>query len=376
MSRSFEDVAASIEFSLRLCGVLRRHGIRLGSLQTIACTRAIALTQAVEQRHLRCIYRVTLVNRRDDLALLERLVAGLFEAYFVSQQAPARTRQRADDTLAPARSQRESLSAGAADHGELAARAGYSVHAVDHHKDFRAITEHEFPAVIAAFESIVREHAAVVRRRTRRARRGRVIDLRASMRACVKFGGDSVEWRYRNKVPTHTRLVVLVDVSGSMEIYSSLLLHFLHLLHRRHRFRIEVFVFSTELQSLSEQFRAASFPDLLDGMSRQFSGWAGGTRIGHAIACLNGRYRSAVTSKSVVVVMSDGWDTGESELLDREMAKLSRRARSTIWLNPLKGDPGYQPLAIGMATARPYCDEFISGHSIESLQAFAALLDV
>ena len=114
---------------------------------------------------------------------------------------------------------------------------------------------------------------------------------------------------------------------------------------------------------------------MLDAVSLHFSGWSGGTKIGAAIADLNETYASVISSKSVVVIMSDGWDTGDAELLDRAMAKLSNRAKSVVWINPLKGDANYEPLALGMATARPYCDEFVSGHSIESLSKFARLLD-
>lgn len=114
--------------------------------------------------------------------------------------------------------------------------------------------------------------------------------------------------------------------------------------------------------------------DMLEGISRHFSGWAGGTKIGRAIQELNENHGTAVTAKSAVVIMSDGWDTGETELLDREMARLSKRAKSVIWLNPLKGDPSYEPLALGIATARPYCDEFISAHSVDSFKAFADLV--
>ena len=151
-------------------------------------------------------------------------------------------------------------------------------------------------------------------------------------------------------------------------------MNFLYFLNQNRHLKIDVFVFSTHLQPLAEYFRLKNFQAMLEAVSLHFSGWSGGTKIGAAIEDLNGTHTSVVTPESVVVIMSDGWDTGDTALLDRAMAKLSNRAKAIVWINPLKGDASYEPLALGMATARPYCDEFVSGHSIESLRAFAQLV--
>ena len=377
MTKVFDNSEIAIEFSLRLFGALRQHGILLGTLQTIACTRSIDLLQTVDERDLLNIYRTTLVNRKEDLFHLERLYALLLEAYL----SPSPT---TDDELEilenqPTLTIKRQVSAGESAPGddaeELSEIEGYSVQEVDHHKDFRLIPKQEFPAILAALERIANKHAAIARRKSKRSKYGGAIDLRSSMRDIAKFDGEVLQWRFKRKVPTRTRLVIVVDVSGSMEIYSAFLLNFLHFLHRNHAFKIEIFVFSTELVPLTKYFRHRNFQATLDSMSLHFSGWSGGTKIGQAIETLNETYASVVTPKSVVIIMSDGWDTGDTALLDREMAKLSSRAKAITWINPLKGDPSYEPLAQGMATARPYCDEFISGHSIESLETFAGLID-
>ena len=196
------------------------------------------------------------------------------------------------------------------------------------------------------------------------------------MRDSAKFDGEIVNWHYKKKLLTHTRLVIVVDVSGSMEVYSKFLLNFLYFLNQNRHFNVEVFVFSTSLQPLTEYFRLKHFQAMLGAVSLHFSGWSGGTKIGAALSELIDSYGSLVTSKSVVVIMSDGWDTGDADVLDHAMAKISNRAKSVVWINPLKGDANYEPLALGMATARPYCDEFISGHSVESLREFARLFSV
>ena len=159
-----------------------------------------------------------------------------------------------------------------------------------------------------------------------------------------------------------------------MEIYSIFLLNFLHVLNSSRRMKMESFVFSTRLECLTKQFRSRDFSEMLENVTAHFTAWSGGTKIGAALEDLNHRYGGSITSKTTVIIMSDGWDTGDASLLDNEMATLHRRAKSVIWINPLKAAPGYEPLAVGMATARPYCDRFITGHSIDSLEAFAALL--
>ncbi|MCZ6773704.1 MAG: VWA domain-containing protein [Proteobacteria bacterium] len=377
MTRAFNSCEIAVEFSLRLSGLLRNSGIRLGTLQTISCTKAIAMLEAVDHGELLRICRVTLINRKEDLFHLERLFTELLDTYLspstdAGEDPSALQKSETFVVSQPlGMGELESLD----DAGEPTEIEGYSTHEVDRHKDFRLIPEIEFPAVLKELEFIARKHLAITRRKMKKARRGRLIDLRSSARTSARFDGEIVLWCYRRRIPTITPLVIVVDVSGSMEIYSVFLLNFLHLLSRNRWLKIEVFIFSTDLQSMTAHFRRKNFRAVLDSVSKHFSGWSGGTKIGEAIKELNTTYATAITPKTVVTIISDGWDTGDAELLDHEMAKVAGRAKSIVWINPLKGDPGYEPLAQGMAIARPYCNEFISGHSIDSLDRFASLLE-
>ncbi|MCZ6664989.1 MAG: VWA domain-containing protein [Gammaproteobacteria bacterium] len=377
MTRAFNSCEIAVEFSLRLSGLLRNSGIRLGTLQTISCTKAIAMLEAVDHGELLRICRVTLINRKEDLFHLERLFTELLDTYLspstdAGEDPSALQKSETFVVSQPlGMGELESLD----DAGEPTEIEGYSTHEVDRHKDFRLIPEIEFPAVLKELEFIARKHLAITRRKMKKARRGRLIDLRSSARTSARFDGEIVLWCYRRRIPTITPLVIVVDVSGSMEIYSVFLLNFLHLLSRNRWLKIEVFIFSTDLQSMTAHFRRKNFRAVLDSVSKHFSGWSGGTKIGEAIKELNTTYATAITPKTVVTIISDGWDTGDAELLDHEMAKVAGRAKSIVWINPLKGDPGYEPLAQGMAIARPYCNEFISGHSIDSFDRFASLLE-
>ncbi len=375
MAASFENLRIGADFTLRICALLRQGGVDVGTQQTLACIEAMLALEHFDEDELEAVYRTTLINRRQDLWQLHRIYRSLLQEYG-SQPFP-------DDDDAPERAghapiivrRRQYSDEGSSADGEESARTeSYSIREVDHHRDFRLLPREDVPAAMSALKRVARRQASIARRKTRRAKhRGRV-DLRTSARESVKYDGEIVDWRFKHKRPTHSRLVVVSDVSGSMELYSVFLLNFLHLLNAYRRFKIESFVFSTHLECLTKYFRLKSFPDMLRQISLHFSGWSGGTKIGAAIQTLNDAYEEMVTPKTCVIIMSDGWDTGDIALLDREMSRLRRRARSIVWINPLKGFPGYEPLALGMAAARPYCDHFITGHSIDSLEKFAGLL--
>lgn len=373
----FDCVETTIDFCLRLFGLLRKNGIKLGTLQTIACTRAVAALNTVRHDSLLVVCRLTLINRKEDLFHLQQLFSLLLEAYRspASENDDELDDPDEDRSLTVKRRVGTDESSSDDDDEELAEIEGYSVAEVDHHKDFRYMPKEEYPAILAVLEQIAKKYASVKRRKIEKSKRNGKIDLRSSVRESVKFDGEIINWRYKKKSLTHTRLVIVVDVSGSMEVYSIFLLNFLYFLNQNRHLKIDIFVFSTRLQPLTEYFRLKNFQAMLDAVSLHFSGWSGGTKIGAAIDELNESYASKITAKSVVVIMSDGWDTGDVEVLDHAMATLSNRAKSIVWINPLKGDANYEPLALGMAAARPYCNEFIAGHSVDTLRAFARLLN-
>lgn len=378
MAAAFENLRIVTGFSLRICALLRQSGVDVGTQQSIACMQAILLLKTVNEYELKGIYRTTLINRKQDLYQLDRAYELLLKDYLsprmafddiaeeeVREPVTIKRRQYADDE-----------DSALVDGEELGHTEGYSVREVDHYQDFQLMPKEDMPAVIAELKKIAKKYASIARRKAKRARRHGNIDLRNSVRDSVKFDGEIVNWRFKRKRPTHSRFVIISDVSGSMEIYSIFLLNFLYLLNANHRIKMESFIFSTRLERLTKYFRSRNFQEMLANVALHFSAWSGGTKIGAAIETLNETYGSVVTPKTRVIIMSDGWDTGDMPLLDREMAKLRARAKSIVWINPLKGAPAYEPLALGMATARPYCDQFISGHSINSLANFASLLSV
>ena len=370
-----DNLKITTDFSLRLCALLRQSGVSVGSQQTIACMQAVLLLELFNEEELKGVYRATLINRKQDMYHLDRAYDLLMKDYLTPRSEKAEgSEERNRKTVIAKTREYAGVMAPATNEEEQVRTEGYSAREVNHQKDFRLVSRRSMPDYVSELERIARRYATIARRKTKRAKRGGRVDLRASIRESVKFDGEVMKLRFKRKVPTHSRFVVVCDVSGSMEIYGVFLLNFLYHLHRLRKIRVESFVFSTYLQSLTKEFRSKNFPEMLRNVALHFTGWSGGTKIGAAIESLNETYATRVTPKTTVIIMSDGWDTGDVALLDREMSRLRRRAKCVIWINPLKGDLDYEPLAMGMAAARPYCDHFIAGHNIESFAEFARLV--
>jgi uncharacterized protein with von Willebrand factor type A (vWA) domain len=374
MSRPLESPALAIDLALRLAGALREQEVPVGVQQTEACVTAIDLLRECRPDHLLRLCRLTLVNRRRDHALLERLFRQLLILYQLSPEALAEAAGRAHAVELTVRQQLHLGLATAAEDSEDGETEGYSLREVDGERDLRLLPPRDFPRVLALFERIARAHASIARRRRERSRRRGLLDLRASLRESWRYDGEILRWHHRRRRRTRTRLTVVVDLSGSMEVYGVFLLNFLHALARSRWLRIEVFAFSTVLGDLRPAFRRRDFRLMQGEAARLFPGWSGGTRIGWSLQTLHDSHPEALGARTLLAIMSDGWDTGEIPLLERAMAALARRVRGVVWINPLKGDPAYEPLARGMMAALPHCDHFIAGHSIDSLGGFAGLL--
>jgi uncharacterized protein with von Willebrand factor type A (vWA) domain len=203
-------------------------------------------------------------------------------------------------------------------------------------------------------------------RRARRARRGAHLDVRATLRASHRTGGDPVRQLRRRRERRHRPLVVLCDISGSMEPYSRAFLAFLH--GAVGGANAEAFVFATRLTRLTRALRGHQADLAISRAAAAAPDWSGGTRIGQALARFNDEHgRRGMARGAVVVIVSDGWETGDPALLAREMERLSRLAHRIVWVNPRKAAPGFAPRAGGMAAALPFCDAFVSGHNLFAL---------
>jgi uncharacterized protein with von Willebrand factor type A (vWA) domain len=317
---------------------LRDEGLAVGPGRIVDFCRAAAALPAGD---LYWAGRLTLVSRPEEIPVYNRVFNGLVE-----EQPPAELVQVVEEEVALA-SPREVLRT----------------------KRFDKLTEEE---LVQLAELMKRLRLTAPSRRTRRREPARAgaPDLRRTLRRSFRTGGEPVERAWRTRRRRRRRLVLLLDVSGSMADYSRALVLFARAALQAES-GWEAFCFGTRLTCVT---RALSAPDAQDALRRaaeEVVDWNGGTRIGDAVRALT---RTNVVRGAVVVICSDGLDVGEPELLRTEMARLARLAHRVVWLNPLKADPAYEPLARGMRAALPHVDVFLSGHNLASLEAVGQVL--
>jgi len=241
--------------------------------------------------------------------------------------------------------------------------------------DFRDLTPQEADEVAAILAAMRWEPSSVRSRRWRPASGGPRPDMRRTLRAAASPVGDLVPLRFVDRTERQRPLIVIADISGSMERYTRMLLQFLHGAH--HRFgRVETFVFATQLTRITRELGRRNPSDALAMAAASVPDWSGGTRIGNAIETYNQWWSRRVSNGSPIgLIISDGWDTGDPELLHREMDRLTRSVSSLIWLNPLAGRQGYEPTARGMAAALPHVDALLAASTIRDLTEVVVLLE-
>ncbi len=241
-------------------------------------------------------------------------------------------------------------------------------------KDFAGYTEDDIARARRLIRRMAPKLATARSRRTRPARHGGVIDLRRSLRRSVRHGGEIAELLHQRRKKRRTRLVVLCDVSGSMDIYSRYMIQFLYAVQNELR-GVSTFAFSTRLNEITHLLKTRDYDEALARLSADVDAWSGGTSIGGSLAAFDRGYaRQRVDSRTVVVIISDGWERGDVEQLRRTMAGLRRRVYRILWLNPLLGGRDYRPVARGMAAALPFVDHFLPAHNLDSLTRVARTL--
>jgi hypothetical protein len=251
----------------------------------------------------------------------------------------------------------------------------YSAQEILRQKDFAELDADELEAIKKLIAHLVWQLGF---RRTRRYRPGRglTIDMRRSLRRNLGYGGELLEWSFRKPRFKPRPLVIIADISGSMERYTRLLLHFVYGLTKGLENSVEAFVFGTRLTRISRQLEHKDVDRSMMEITRSVSDWSGGTRIGAAIKRFNYDWARRVLSRgAIVLLISDGWDRGDPHLLANEMARLQRNCHRLIWLNPLLGSPDYEPLTRGMVAALPYIDDFLPVHNLATLEALAQHLE-
>ena len=365
---------------VRFGRLLRTHGVNVGAGQVLSYTRAVADLDPAGIDDLYWAGRITLINRHPDLAAYN----AAFDAFFVGSEgespAPMLPLATADgDGGEPAsvsfgtdQHEMEILEAG---DEELPAAGGPRASSAEilRTKHFDRWTDEEFHQLARLLPDL--RLPRKLSRRTRPATRGLRIDLRRSVRHSLRHGGDLFHLRRRLRVERPRPIVLIVDVSGSMAGFSRALVQFSYGMSRASQ-RVEVFCFGTRLTRLTNAMRVRDADAALDEATELVVDWDGGTRIGESLATYVARWgKYRFNRGAVVIICSDGLERGEPDRLAWAMQRLSRQAHRVIWVNPLAGDPKFQPLARGLVAALPFVDELIAGHSIEGLEDLAKVLE-
>ncbi len=243
------------------------------------------------------------------------------------------------------------------------------------HRDFDRMTSQELRDAERLVDLLTPKLELRRTRRYEHHRHGRRLAPRAMFRRNLGTGGEILEWVWRRPVKRPRPLVVLCDISGSMERHSRLLLRFIQALSASSAVRTESFVFGTRLTRVTRLLKDRNRDRALAKVADTVTDWAGGTRIGESFREFNHKWaRRTLRTSGVVIVVSDGWDRGDPRLVEIETARLRRNCHRLVWLNPLAGTPGYQPLAAGMRAAYPYIDDFLAAGTVASLERLGEIL--
>lgn len=355
------------------CRSLREHGLSVTPAEVVTAAAALQIIDNKDRDEVFLGLRNILTTSVDDFPIFE----SLFPAFWA--RSPKKLIERETENVqirrtAPARASGglsfflenwpTSVRAGA----ESVNVPGASDTESGAGKDFAAFTNDELDEISRIARRIVRRLAQRRSRRWRPVARGHRVNLRRSLRLSLKTGGELIDLAYKERRPKRTRLFVICDVSGSMDIYSRLLLQFVYGLQNSFA-KVESFVFATSLARITGELKNKTYKRALDRLSANVRGWSGGTRIGASLQTFNAQWLRRIDKQTVVIILSDGWDTGEPEQLAHTLSELQHRAGRLIWLNPLLGSSTYQPITRGMQAALPFINVFAPAHDLASLRA-------
>ncbi|HXY06739.1 MAG TPA: VWA domain-containing protein [Terriglobales bacterium] len=360
------------------CRFARQQGLSTGLPETLGALQATAVLGAANTDELKLGLRAVLCSSKEDWDLFEKCFRSFWERSSqlraTSQPSPSGGRRQESVTSGIDRGRVPWLmSTGAAENPSreqdgAQAVTGASARERLSQADLSTLSQADLAVLEQISARLFRQMSRRLARRRSCGLRGQV-DLRRTIRGNISHGGDPINLRFRRRKLRPYRLVTLLDISGSMSAYSMFLVKFLYALQRHFR-HVDTFLFSTRLTEITGLFRAPCLSGALAALSQWPAGWSGGTNIGGSLREFNQLHcRKLRSADTLFIILSDGWDTGDVDVLERELGAIKRRVRKLIWLNPLLGLDDYQPITGGMRAALPHLDVFAPAHNLESLLA-------
>ena len=368
--------ASPADIAVAFTQVLRGLGLSVPTSCTHTFAAALCETGLNDRNTTYWVGRSTLVRRMEDIALYDRAFAVFFEGRRsdgVEEPVEELTISIAVDTDDDTDDGDEGDDADGNDDEVIELR--FSATEILRHKDFADYSPDELAhahELMTHLRLIGAPRASL--RQGPTARRTSMPDIRRTVRSAIRAGGEPIERHHLAPTPRLRRLVLLLDVSGSMEPYARGLLRFVHAAVAG-RQKVEAFALGTRLTRITRELTSRDPDTALRAAGERVTDWSGGTRLGSGLRQFNDEWGvRGLARNSIVVILSDGWDRGEPQQLSAEMERLQRVTHRLIWVNPLKVTPGYAPLARGMAAALPYVDRFVEGHSVAAMEELTRVI--
>lgn len=367
---------------IEFCSLLRERGFSVGPGDISDALRAVSITDLDDWQEFYLVLKSLFPSRYEELLLFETLFHSFWTGwrenerfaqplFGAAQERPREARQKFPSSGAELRNDQtdaRAVESSEADH--QASVATFSPEESLLGRVFASIDAQELRDLERPLRILRKQLWSKPIRRTHITKKGHLIDIRRTMRHSVRFGGEVLSLSKRKRRIRRLNLVMLLDVSRSMDVYSSFLLKLIYSLHR-FRGRTESFVFGTDLKRVTPYLRIGDVNLALLRLSEQVPFWSGGTRIGHSFRMFNLHYASTVlTHRTVMIILSDGLDVENAELVADELGAMRQKIGKLIWLNPLIETPGYQPLAGSMAAALPFIDVFTSVENLAGLDGW------
>lgn len=371
----FHSVSSVIEF----CQFARKNGLSNGVHQTLAALEAAKEIGLVDRHALALALRAVLSSSKEEWDLFTRI----FELFAGSSQSALAT--DSNEGIEPRLNAQkpgggsQALMALYCNDASQTESEGKSVSGASAQQrlqkvDLANVPDDDLLALEQISMRLFRKMSLRLSRRRKIKNFADRVDVRRTIRRSIPRGGDPIVLAFRGRKPRKHKLVIFLDVSGSMNSYSLFLVRFAYALQKYFK-NVNTFLFSTSVVEITDLLRTRDLPDALRGLSQRAAGWAGGTKIGDSLRDFNRQHsRRLLAPSTVFLILSDGWDTGEPELLTAELRDTRRRVRELIWLNPLLGLEEYAPVTRGMSAALPHVDVFAAAHNLKSLLALERYL--
>lgn len=359
-----------VERVVGFCRELRAHGLSVTPAEAVTAATAQQIIDTTDRDEVFLSLRSILTTSVDDFPIFEEV----FKRLWNQSRSPNRTATMRRQSNSPRQSPKglafflEHWGSSFSGSAQPVKVPGASDTESATTKDFSEFSNEELEEISRLARRIVRRLARNPSRRWRPVKRGHRVNLRRSLRLSLKTGGELIDLMYKERRPKRTKLFVICDVSGSMDIYSRLLLQFVYGLQNSFA-KVESFVFATSLARITGDLKNKTYKRALDRLATNIRGWSGGTRIGASLTVFNDQWLHRIDKRTIVIILSDGWDTGEPETLAAQLSLLKRRAGRLIWLNPLLGSADYAPVTRGMQAALPFINVFAPAHDLASLRA-------